>query len=511
MTQLSARLEPVRVSLPTLPRPRPESVPTDDPTFPPAVPPSGLSGTVLARTAVPAPAEAVDGRLDTPAARPVRDASPWAPLASQAVATAATGAGLLVALEPRSGHVAVAGLAWLALLASAGHLRRPALGEHPGTAVARVLVTGVKALVLAAASLPLLDGVPHRGTLLWLAVAFTVSSAVVSLAAPARPARIVVVGPPREVRDVLGRLGSARRHEVVAVCLTRRSRTPIGDVPAYLGLDNTTAAVTRQRADAVVVLPGHHVSPVLLRRLQWEVDRTGASLYLGTGLLDVAPYRARMVSSYGLEVLHVAPTVLHGPRRLLKDAVERAAALLGLVVLLPLLAVLMVLVRRDSPGPALFRQERIGRDGKAFRMLKLRSMTVSAETDRTGLAGANEKDAVLFKIRQDPRVTDVGRWLRRYSLDELPQLWNVVRGDMSLVGPRPALPVEVAQYGVDPRRRLVVKPGVTGLWQVSGRSDLTWEESVRLDLRYVDNWSLSLDLAILVRTVRAVLGHRGAY
>jgi lipopolysaccharide/colanic/teichoic acid biosynthesis glycosyltransferase len=138
-------------------------------------------------------------------------------------------------------------------------------------------------------------------------------------------------------------------------------------------------------------------------------------------------------------------------------------------------------------------------------------MGIDAEAARLGMGEANEKDGVLFKIAQDPRVTPLGSKLRRYSLDELPQLWNVVRGDMSLVGPRPALPCEVARYDVDPRRRLVVKPGVTGLWQVSGRSDLTWAESVRLDLKYVENWSLRHDLSILVRTVRAVLGHRGAY
>ena len=160
------------------------------------------------------------------------------------------------------------------------------------------------------------------------------------------------------------------------------------------------------------------------------------------------------------------------------------------MVSLPLLAALCVAIRLETRGPALFRQERIGRDGVPFTMLKLRSMGVAAEAERTGLTLANEKDGVLFKIQHDPRVTPLGRRLRRYSLDELPQLWNVVRGDMSLVGPRPALPCEVARYDIDPRRRLVVKPGVTGLWQVSGRSDLSWAESVRLDLKYVDNWSL---------------------
>jgi lipopolysaccharide/colanic/teichoic acid biosynthesis glycosyltransferase len=170
---------------------------------------------------------------------------------------------------------------------------------------------------------------------------------------------------------------------------------------------------------------------------------------------------------------------------------------------------LMLLVRLDSAGPALFRQVRVGRDGRHFTMLKLRTMRTDAESVRAQVD--NEVDQVLFKNRQDPRITRIGRILRRYSLDELPQLVNVVRGDMSLVGPRPALPSEVAAYDHDPLRRLVVRPGLTGLWQISGRSDLSWRESVRLDLDYVDNWSLPRDLTIIGRTLHAVLGHRGAY
>jgi lipopolysaccharide/colanic/teichoic acid biosynthesis glycosyltransferase len=154
----------------------------------------------------------------------------------------------------------------------------------------------------------------------------------------------------------------------------------------------------------------------------------------------------------------------------------------------------------------------VGRGGVEFTMVKYRTMTTTATEDLAALVGLNQVEGgMLFKIRSDPRITPLGAILRRYSIDELPQLWNVVTGQMSLVGPRPALPEEVERYDPDPRRRLAVKPGITGLWQVSGRSDLSWAESVRLDLRYVDNWSLALDLAILCRTVRAVMGHRGAY
>jgi lipopolysaccharide/colanic/teichoic acid biosynthesis glycosyltransferase len=169
-----------------------------------------------------------------------------------------------------------------------------------------------------------------------------------------------------------------------------------------------------------------------------------------------------------------------------------------------------VAVSITSSGPVLFRQQRIGRHGEVFSVLKLRTMYADAEQRLAEMLECNEADGLLFKIREDPRVTAVGRWLRRFSLDELPQLVNVLRGEMSLVGPRP-LPVDGAAFAPAERRRLLVKPGITGLWQVSGRSDLSWDEAVRLDLYYVDNWSPSLDALILFRTVKAVLRRRGAY
>lgn len=194
------------------------------------------------------------------------------------------------------------------------------------------------------------------------------------------------------------------------------------------------------------------------------------------------------------------------------DATHRLVAACLLVLLAPALLGLLVLVRVTTPGPALFRQVRVGRQGRLFVMYKLRTMTDGAERLRDGLLGLNEHaDGPLFKLRHDPRITIVGRWLRRFSLDELPQLWNVVRGDMALVGPRPPLPEEVARYTDAERRRLDVKPGLTGLWQVSGRSSLSWADSVRLDLHYVENWHPAMDVAILARTLVAVIGGRGAY
>src|SRR5439155_23310770 len=198
-------------------------------------------------------------------------------------------------------------------------------------------------------------------------------------------------------------------------------------------------------------------------------------------------------------------------RRVVKAVFDRAGAAALLVAASPVMALVALAVRTGSAGPVLFRQTRVGRGGRRFVMYKFRTMCTGADRRLGEIRHLNDSDAVLFKVRDDPRVTRVGRWLRRWSLDELPQLFNVLRGDMSLVGPRPPLPEEVAAYPEDARRRLAVRPGMTGLWQVSGRSDLPWEEAVRLDLRYVDNWSLSLDLVILLRTLTAVARASGAY
>jgi exopolysaccharide biosynthesis polyprenyl glycosylphosphotransferase len=196
----------------------------------------------------------------------------------------------------------------------------------------------------------------------------------------------------------------------------------------------------------------------------------------------------------------------------LKGTFDRVVAALALLCLSPLIITIAALVRFTSKGPAFYKQVRVGKDGKTFRMVKFRSMHVGADAQVAELAAHNDMaDGVLFKIRDDPRVTRVGRWLRKFSLDELPQLFNIVGGTMSLVGPRPPLPSEVALYEGGVHRRLLVKPGLTGLWQVSGRSDLSWEESVRLDLHYVENWSLGLDLLLLLKTARAVFRATGAY
>jgi exopolysaccharide biosynthesis polyprenyl glycosylphosphotransferase len=229
------------------------------------------------------------------------------------------------------------------------------------------------------------------------------------------------------------------------------------------------------------------------------------------GIVDVARRRVRPTSAAGLTLLHIAPPLQRGMHTLAKALLDRMAALILIVLLSPLLFVLALAVRFGSPGPILYRQTRMGRGMTLFPMWKFRTMVVHADRMKSGLEAQNENDGHMFKMRQDPRVTSVGRILRRYSLDELPQLFNILFGHMSLVGPRPPLPEEVANYNSVEMRRLRIKPGLTGLWQVSGRSDLSWRETVALDLRYVDNWSLAGDMNVMARTVRVVLDGQGAY
>ena len=272
-------------------------------------------------------------------------------------------------------------------------------------------------------------------------------------------------------------------------------------------------AARQQSVDVVAVGPGTW-DPRMLHRLAWALEGSGRELVVDPGLMEVSGPRVRMEVMDGLPLLHVTEPRWRGPARWFKTVTDRLLALVAVVLLSPVLAVIALAVRADG-GPVFYRQVRIGRNGVPFEMRKFRSMTADADRQVDDLVderdGAHDGAGPLFKLRRDPRVTPVGRVLRRYSLDELPQLFNVLGGSMSLVGPRPPLPSEVDGYADDVRRRLVVRPGMTGLWQVSGRSDLTWEESVRLDLRYVENWSHGLDLSILGRTVRAVLGGRGAY
>ncbi|AEV88665.1 UDP-phosphate galactose phosphotransferase [Actinoplanes sp. SE50] len=325
--------------------------------------------------------------------------------------------------------------------------------------------------------------------------------------------RVIVVGHELSVIGIARQLRRERYHglEVVGACLPPGADGLEVDLPVYGTFEDVAAAVEQADADTVVVLSCPELDGAAVRRLAWRLERDEVDLVVASALVDVAGARTTIRPFDGLPMLHVEHPRLHGGSRLVKELVDRAGALLLLMLFAPLLLGLALCVRLTSRGPVLFRQVRVGRDGQMFRIFKFRSMYVDAEARLNELRHLNEHDGVLFKMRDDPRVTPIGRWLRRFSLDELPQLLNVLSGRMSLVGPRPPLPTEVAAYADDVRRRLAVKPGMTGLWQVSGRSDLSWEEAVRLDLRYVENWSLSLDLVILLRTMTAVVRSSGAY
>jgi len=325
---------------------------------------------------------------------------------------------------------------------------------------------------------------------------------------------VVAVGHEPAVAGLITELRRDHYHgfSVVASCLASPSGLDeVAGVPVYGGLDDVSAAVRAFRAETVAVLACPEMDGVRLRGLAWDLEKTGTGLCVSPALLDVAGPRTTIRPTAGLTLLHVDHPQLGGIRLAIKDLFDRTVAAAALILLSPLLIVLATLIWLHDRGPVLFTQVRVGRDGRVFRIYKFRTMVVDAEQHRTQLLARNDLDGILFKLRRDPRVTGLGVHLRRWSVDELPQLLNVVLGDMSLVGPRPALPDEAEKYAEHVRRRLVVRPGLTGLWQVNGRSDLSWEESVRLDLRYVENWSFALDLQILWKTFSVLLRGSGAY
>jgi exopolysaccharide biosynthesis polyprenyl glycosylphosphotransferase len=323
--------------------------------------------------------------------------------------------------------------------------------------------------------------------------------------------RVVVVGD----RGAVAALATELRREkaagfrVVGACLAEPGAgfRESDELPVLGTLEDIPAIVRRHGADTVAVASA--VPAETVRRLSWDLEGSGVDLVVAPSVVDVAGPRVSVRPVAGMPLLHVDEPEFSGGKWLAKTVLDRLLAVAALVVLAPVLVPVAVAIRLGSPGPAVFRQVRIGRDGREFRLLKFRTMHADAEARLAELAGRNETDGLLFKIAEDPRVTRTGRFLRRTSIDELPQLFNVVRGDMSLVGPRP-LPVKDSDFTGDVRRRLLVRPGITGLWQVTGRSELSWEDSVRLDLYYVENWSIALDVTILARTVGAVLRGAGA-
>ncbi|SDS49966.1 sugar transferase [Microlunatus soli] len=327
---------------------------------------------------------------------------------------------------------------------------------------------------------------------------------------------VIMVGGPEAVDELCRAVERERGMgmRIAGVCVPAGSvdRAKAMGLPVLGDIEHVAEAATELNCDAVAVTGADATRQSFLRQLAWSLEGVDVDLFVHPGLIDVARPRMHIQPYSGLPMLHVEQPHFTGLPRHVKRATDIVLTSLGLLFISPLLAAVAIAVKlEDRRGPVIFKQSRVGIDGKPFTMYKFRSMVVDAEKRLAELKDSNEGAGPLFKISNDPRVTRVGHFLRRYSLDELPQLFNVLGGSMSLVGPRPPLQSEVDAYAEDIRRRLKVMPGVTGLWQVSGRSMLSWEESVRLDLRYVENWSFGLDLQILARTAYAVLAKKGAY
>jgi exopolysaccharide biosynthesis polyprenyl glycosylphosphotransferase len=331
---------------------------------------------------------------------------------------------------------------------------------------------------------------------------------------------VLAVGEPRSVKALAQSLmrHPADGYRVVGVCtpgIPHRGNIVVpglGPLTVFPYQADIRHAIVASHADTVALTSAAELGPEGIRDLSWQLEKLGVDLVVSPGIVDVAGPRLTVRPVGDLPLIHVDKPQYQGAKRFQKRAFDVCFSLLALLAASPVMTAAAVAIKVTSRGPVFYCSERIGLDGEPFRMIKFRSMVVDAERRLAEVADLNDSlGGVLFKVRSDPRVTRVGRLLRRYSIDELPQFINVLRGDMSVVGPRPPLQREVETYDHRVRRRLLVRPGITGLWQVSGRSDLSWEDSARLDLSYVENWSMLSDLAIAARTVTVVCGGSGAY
>ncbi len=430
--------------------------------------------------------------------------------------TLSIAAGLLVLRGPAE-HLAAVGL--LAVWAISVYHSGRAVTTPLALSFRGTITSTLPALALAGVAVGFVGVSVEDGRLGIAAV--LVASAASAAARVARwrlqaPVRVVAVGDRMGVAETAQRLQRSRESRLVGAVIIEADTTAadidpvLVAVPSGIGLDEAAGIVEGSRADLVIVTPGPGLTGVELKRLHHRLESLPVAVGV-LGVLDsVAPHRIRPGWVAGASILDVRTPRPSAWVRSVKSLFDRLLALAALAVAAPVLLVLMSAVRLTSRGPAIFRQVRVGRDGELFTVYKLRTMVVDAETTKHQLP-RDLSDSVLFKMRRDPRVTRIGAILRRYSLDELPQLVNVLKGEMSLVGPRPHLPEEIALMDVDTQRRLAVLPGITGLWQVSGRSDLAWEETSRLDTYYADNWSLGGDLKIIAQTIPAVMKARGAY
>ena len=417
----------------------------------------------------------------------------------------------------------LAGLAWPVLIALGGGYERSGLGL--GTRELRaVLRAGSGLVVLGAYPAAVMD----RGALLALVLLTMPFCVTLSLvvrfvarqklhrwqSAGAGCRRTLAVG----TDDAVAALQAALAREPHSGMLIQGACLPGGrfashravSVPVLGDLSQVRAIVDRGGFEAVAVTGGDCLRESYLRRLAWSLEETEVELLVCPGLAEIASPRLDIRPLVGVPLLHVRQPRFSGWKHAVKRTLDITLTSLGLVALLPLLVATAIGIKLTDGGPVLFRQTRIGRGGRPFEMLKFRSMAVDAEARKAALMALNEGHGGLFKLTRDPRVTPLGRFIRAWSIDELPQLFNVLSGSMSLVGPRPHLAHEVALMPPDASRRALVTPGLTGLWQISGRSDLPGSEGVRLDLRYVENWSITLDLLIIWKTFRAVITKSGA-
>ncbi|MCB9409878.1 MAG: sugar transferase [Mycolicibacterium sp.] len=333
--------------------------------------------------------------------------------------------------------------------------------------------------------------------------------------------RLLVVGSPQAVRDLTAALWREpwSGFVVVGACVPGpRPRSDIsvpglGTIPVLGDESSVLGAIDASNSHAVAVTATEQFHGSGLRNLSWDLEGRGIDLLVAPGVIDVAGPRLHMRPVAGLPLIHVEKPQYHGAKQFQKRSFDLVFSCAALLCGLPILLVIALAIKLSSKGPVFYRQERIGLDCKPFELIKFRTMVVGADTmlaNRDAFDGvASPRDP--FKSVNDPRITPLGRFLRKFSLDELPQFLNVLKGDMSVVGPRPQVKREVDLYDSHTMRRLLVRPGITGLWQVSGRSDLSWEDSVRLDLFYVENWSMMADLLIALKTLRVVVNHSGAY
>lgn len=335
----------------------------------------------------------------------------------------------------------------------------------------------------------------------------------------------VIVGTPKSADDVCARLsrnseiglvvkGAFLSQHSVPLSHSQQLTLGLSGVPIWGGVDDLLAVIRGRNIDSVIVASTDELSPNDVRKLGWELLPSRKKLYLAANIADIAGPRLVIKPVSGLPLIEVEQPEFEGTNRLLKRWLDLVLATLVLLLTLPIFIIAALHIKWCDGKSVFFTQQRVGRFGAPFTIYKFRTMSITAEQDRKELDLAEHDlagNTVLFKLKDDPRVTPAGKWLRRFSIDELPQLINVLLGNMSLVGPRPPLGSEVDQYDNYVRSRFIVKPGMTGLWQISGRSELSWEETIRADLSYVQNWSIMLDLSILWRTMKAVLSGRGAY